>query len=215
MTSLIIFFGIVVALLLGRAYADHLGTEAWRAFAEEHELDCHLADGASAREHAREVRGSYRGHQIQLYTVERKGAGRARGMELTYSVYKILLPDSVPSDLRIGYETFSDQVGKLVGRQDIEIDREKLDDKLLIQGDSPEEIRELLDREAVEEAFVELCREWSDNFGIKNRTLRLEHWGLKLSRGAIEEVFDQMIHCTDQMHRSEQSESGAASEMEW
>ncbi len=138
------------------------------------------------------VTGSYRNVPVYLYE-EVHGWGKYKH---TRSYYQIKLnPADVPTDLTVFREDLASKAAKVFGSEDIQIGREQIDSKFIIQGAFTEDAIEFFARPNVAVYFVQLQKLCRD-FRLENNLLILEfRRGIAIERDQLRERLEALSRC--------------------
>jgi hypothetical protein len=181
------FMGSVLAAVwLFARHQLQVQRKEWGALAEHRGL--RLAEHRGLRQIVGEL--DELGVQVR---VEQRGAGRSRQ---SYTVLRLDLNAPGPEGLRISREGLGDQLGKLLGGQDIEVGDPALDRQLRVKGADPQAVREVA-TPAVLQATLAMNARLDGHCRVEDGQVILEARGMLL-RPRLDRLLEEGIELAGQ-----------------
>jgi len=181
-------FGIIVAVVGYVVWWRKRALDRWRDLAREVGLEmCH-----ERFFHHPELSGTYRDHQVRVYTFA-KGGRRGH----VYTTLHVSLNHPLGLGLRVRREGVSAKVDKTLGVRDIETGDPGLDRVAMIEGGEPDRVRQLLTPE-LRRALCEIL-EREPSTELDDRGISITVRGLIADKRRIERLLDELMHICSQV----------------
>jgi len=149
------------------------------------------------------LKGVYRGVSLNIYEESRHTTTTNRHAR-TYTLFRVpLIHVDVPDELMLFGEGLSSKLGKLFGKQDIQVGNPEFDKKFIIRGESSDEVRAFLSRPGVQDYLLAIAQ-LGGEFKLENSVLCLEFYDTILGQHTVlRHRIELLVNCAHAMAQTD------------